>query len=150
MAAPRPAAAPADGRPARWDDRGLTDRIAAASTEGKLLVFEAAELPPLARGKGVQTIKLHRTPIAPELPTVAEAGIPGYEVDQWYGIVTGAKVPRRTHCVVVLVNGVNIGYVVTPQWPAIHARRAAGLGDDAFLPTPRAAGVPAGRGTGTP
>ena len=43
-----------------------TDRIAAASTGGKLLVFEAAELPPLARGKGVQTIKLHRTPIAPE------------------------------------------------------------------------------------
>ena len=29
-------------------------------------MFEAAELPPLARGKGVQTIKLHRTPIAPE------------------------------------------------------------------------------------
>ena len=27
---PRPAAAPADGRPPRWDDRGLTDRIAAA------------------------------------------------------------------------------------------------------------------------
>jgi topoisomerase IV subunit A len=43
-----------------------TDRVAAASTEGKLLLFEAAELPPLARGKGVQTIKLHRTPIAPE------------------------------------------------------------------------------------
>jgi topoisomerase IV subunit A len=43
-----------------------TDRIAAASSEGKLLLFEAAELPALARGKGVQTIKLHRTPIAPE------------------------------------------------------------------------------------
>ena len=43
-----------------------TDRIAAASTEGKLLLFEASELPQLARGKGVQTIKLHRTPIAPE------------------------------------------------------------------------------------
>ena len=43
-----------------------TDRVAAASTEGKLLVFEVAELPALQRGKGVQTIKLHRTPIAPE------------------------------------------------------------------------------------
>jgi topoisomerase-4 subunit A len=43
-----------------------TDRVAAASTEGKLLLFEVAELPQLARGKGVQTIKLHRTPIAPE------------------------------------------------------------------------------------
>jgi tripartite-type tricarboxylate transporter receptor subunit TctC len=34
-----------------------------------------------------------RTPAAPELPTVAEAGVPGYEVDQWYGVITAAKVP---------------------------------------------------------
>jgi topoisomerase-4 subunit A len=43
-----------------------TDLVAAASSEGKLLVFEAAELPVLGRGKGVQTLKIHRTPIAPE------------------------------------------------------------------------------------
>lgn len=35
-----------------------------------------------------------RSPTAPELPTIAEAGLPGYEVDQWYGIITSAKVPR--------------------------------------------------------
>ena len=29
-----------------------------------------------------------RSPAAPELPTVAEAGVPGYEVDQWYGVIT--------------------------------------------------------------
>jgi topoisomerase-4 subunit A len=52
-----------------------TDLVAAASTEGKLLVFEAAELPVLARGKGVQTIKIHRTPIAPE-KVVSTAVIP--------------------------------------------------------------------------
>jgi topoisomerase-4 subunit A len=52
-----------------------TDSIAAASTEGKLLVFEAVELPVLARGKGVQTIKIHRTPIAPE-KVVSTAVIP--------------------------------------------------------------------------
>jgi tripartite-type tricarboxylate transporter receptor subunit TctC len=28
-----------------------------------------------------------------DLPTVAEAGLPGYEVDQWYAIVTSARVP---------------------------------------------------------
>jgi topoisomerase-4 subunit A len=43
-----------------------TDRIAAATTSGKLLLFEAAELPLLARGKGVQTIKLHKTELFPE------------------------------------------------------------------------------------
>jgi tripartite-type tricarboxylate transporter receptor subunit TctC len=34
-----------------------------------------------------------RSPAVPELPTVAEAGLPGYEVDQWFGVVTAAKVP---------------------------------------------------------
>jgi topoisomerase-4 subunit A len=43
-----------------------TDVVAAASSDGKLLVFAAVELPVLARGRGVQTIKIHRTPIAPE------------------------------------------------------------------------------------
>jgi tripartite-type tricarboxylate transporter receptor subunit TctC len=33
-----------------------------------------------------------RSPAMPDLPTIAEAGLPGYEVDQWYGIITGAKV----------------------------------------------------------
>lgn len=31
---------------------------------------------------------------AVDLPTIAESGLPGYEVDQWYGVVTSAKVPR--------------------------------------------------------
>jgi tripartite-type tricarboxylate transporter receptor subunit TctC len=34
-----------------------------------------------------------RSSVAPEIPTIAEQGLPGYEVDQWYGIVTSAKVP---------------------------------------------------------
>jgi topoisomerase-4 subunit A len=52
-----------------------TDRIAAATTEGKLLLFDALELPELGRGKGVQTIKIHRTPIAPE-KVVSTAVVP--------------------------------------------------------------------------
>jgi len=35
---------------------------------------------------------LKRSSAAPELPTVAEAGVPGYVVDSWNGVVTGAKV----------------------------------------------------------
>ena len=42
------------------------DRVAAATTSGKLLLFDAVELPLLARGKGVQTIKLHKTELFPE------------------------------------------------------------------------------------
>jgi tripartite-type tricarboxylate transporter receptor subunit TctC len=35
-----------------------------------------------------------RAPAAPDLPTVAEAGVPGYEVTAWFGVSTPAKTPR--------------------------------------------------------
>ena len=35
-----------------------------------------------------------RFPTLPELPTVSEAGLPGYEVDSWYGILAPANTPR--------------------------------------------------------
>jgi tripartite-type tricarboxylate transporter receptor subunit TctC len=48
---------------------------------------------PSGRLRALAVTTAKRTPAAPELPTVAEAGVPGYEVDQWYGILTSAKVP---------------------------------------------------------
>ena len=35
-----------------------------------------------------------RAPLFPELPTIAEAGLPGYECELHYGIVAPAGVPR--------------------------------------------------------
>lgn len=35
-----------------------------------------------------------RTPLAPNLPTVAESGIPGYAFDSWWGLVTNAGAPQ--------------------------------------------------------
>ena len=35
-----------------------------------------------------------RSSAAPDIPTVAESGIPGYEVTTWYGIAAPAKTPR--------------------------------------------------------
>ncbi len=35
-----------------------------------------------------------RASAAPELPTVAESGVPGYEVTAWYGVSAPAKTPR--------------------------------------------------------
>jgi tripartite-type tricarboxylate transporter receptor subunit TctC len=35
-----------------------------------------------------------RSPLFPDLPTVAEGGIPGFEYDQWYGLLASAKTPR--------------------------------------------------------
>ena len=35
----------------------------------------------------------HRSKLFPELPTVAEAGVPGYESHAWYGFVAPARTP---------------------------------------------------------
>lgn len=35
-----------------------------------------------------------RSPQAPELPTVAEAGVPGYDITPWYGVFAPAGTPR--------------------------------------------------------
>jgi tripartite-type tricarboxylate transporter receptor subunit TctC len=43
------------------------------------------------RALGVTTAK--RTPILPDLPTLAEAGVPGYEFEAWFGIIAPAKTP---------------------------------------------------------
>ena len=52
--------------------------------------------PHMASGrlKVVAITAAKRSAAVPDIPTVAEAGVAGYEVDQWYGIITGAKVAR--------------------------------------------------------
>jgi len=35
----------------------------------------------------------HRSPELPEIPTVAESGLPGFDVTSWYGIVVRAGTP---------------------------------------------------------
>jgi tripartite-type tricarboxylate transporter receptor subunit TctC len=41
---------------------------------------------------GVATMK--RLSIMPEIPTINESGVPGYDANQWYGVLTQAAVPR--------------------------------------------------------
>lgn len=36
-----------------------------------------------------------RSPAAPELPTLAESGVPGYHVSGWYAVLAPATTPRR-------------------------------------------------------
>lgn len=35
-----------------------------------------------------------RSPVLPDVPTVAEAAFPGFEFDLWYGMFVPAKTPR--------------------------------------------------------
>ena len=44
------------------------------------------------RGLAVTTAK--RSAAAPEVPTMAESGVPGYEMATWYGLVAPANLPK--------------------------------------------------------
>src|SRR6266567_9175921 len=43
--------------------------------------------------RGLAVTSAKRDPVAPELPTIAEAGVPGYEVSSWHGLFVPAKTP---------------------------------------------------------
>ncbi len=55
-----------------------------------------AAMPHVKSGKlralGIATSS--RNPSAPEIPTVSEAGLPGFEVTSWYGILAPARTPK--------------------------------------------------------
>jgi len=36
-----------------------------------------------------------RSPLFPDVPTIAESGLPGYEANAWYGLVGPAAMPRE-------------------------------------------------------
>jgi tripartite-type tricarboxylate transporter receptor subunit TctC len=44
------------------------------------------------RALGVSTST--RLAVFPEVPTIAEAGVPGYEATQWYGLLAPAGTPK--------------------------------------------------------
>jgi len=46
------------------------------------------------RVKMLATTAAHRIPQLPDLPTIAESGVPGFEATGWYGFFTTAGVPR--------------------------------------------------------
>jgi tripartite-type tricarboxylate transporter receptor subunit TctC len=50
-------------------------------------LIEAGELRPLA------VTSAERSPAFPDLPTVAEAGVPGYAAESWYGLIVPARMP---------------------------------------------------------
>jgi tripartite-type tricarboxylate transporter receptor subunit TctC len=59
------------------------------------------------RALAVTTAK--RSPAVPDIPTIAESGLPGYESTSWYGMLAPARTPpavvTRLHDVIVSILG---------------------------------------------
>ncbi|MDB5904279.1 MAG: hypothetical protein JWM26_3157 [Betaproteobacteria bacterium] len=56
----------------------------------------ASAIPHVQSGKirGLAVTTLNRSKLVPDLPTVAESGLPGFEANNWYGLVVPAKTPK--------------------------------------------------------
>ena len=67
---------------------------------GGRIAFIFSSMPPaiphMKTGKinALAVTSLKRSPATPEIPTVAESGLPGYEVINWYGILAPAGTPK--------------------------------------------------------
>jgi len=46
------------------------------------------------RLRGLAVTGAQRSAAAPDMPTIAESGVPGYEVTTWYGVSAPAKTPK--------------------------------------------------------
>jgi tripartite-type tricarboxylate transporter receptor subunit TctC len=57
----------------------------------------AAGLPYVQSGqaRGIAVLSSKRSPLAPDVPTMSEAGVPGLDVDSWLGIFAPARTPRE-------------------------------------------------------
>ena len=79
--------------PYKGSPAAFTDLLA-----GRIDVFfdsAAAALPYVQSGqaRGIAVLSSKRSPLAPDMPTLAEAGVPGLDVDSWLGIFAPAKTP---------------------------------------------------------
>ncbi|MFN7086046.1 MAG: tripartite tricarboxylate transporter substrate binding protein [Burkholderiales bacterium] len=87
------------------------------------VMFDAipAVLPHVKSGKlrGLGIATLTRSPFLPELPTIAEAGYPGFEAVGWIGIVAPAKTPEA------ILDQLNREIVRLLQAPEVKERLAA-------------------------
>ena len=84
----------------------------------------ATTLPQIRSGKvtGLGVSTTERSPLAPDLPTIAEAGIVGYDLSAWFAAFLPAKTPR-------------------PVIDKLHGAFAAALDDQATRDKLLAAGI---------
>ena len=75
-----------------------------------------------------------RSNLIPELPTVAEAGLPGYAVTAWFGLLTPTGTPAE---IITQLNTETVKSFRTPQMK----ERLAALGADAAAGSPEQFGT---------
>ncbi|MGA2893551.1 MAG: tripartite tricarboxylate transporter substrate binding protein [Xanthobacteraceae bacterium] len=79
--------------------------------------------------RALAVTRLHRSPLFPDLPTMDEAGIEGFELDAWAGLVAPAKTPPA---VIAKLNGALRKIIEAPETKA----KFRNVGFEGFSSTP--------------
>lgn len=98
---------------------GLTD---VAAGNAQLMFDPILATLPLVRGgqlRGLAIATTERTPLAPELPTLVEGGLPGFEFYSWYGVWGPRAMPRE------IADRINAALVAGLKEPDVAARLTA-------------------------
>ncbi len=80
--------------PFKGAPEALTNTIGGSVQYGFLPIPVVAPLVKAGKVTGLAVSTKNRTPVLPEMPTVAEGGIPGFDFSGWYGMFAPAKTPH--------------------------------------------------------
>ena len=106
--------------------------VALASGQVDMYVGGIASVLPMVRDRRIRPIAVtsaKRTSLMPEMPTLIESGMAGYEVVNWYAVVAPAATPKP---VVTKLNAEVVKALAAPD----VKKRFADLGTDAASSTP--------------
>ena len=106
--------------PTALDEKDAIREVMAGQIQMSMLSI-VATLSQVRSGKlkGLAVSSINRSDAAPEIPTVAEAGVPGYSFYGWYCMLAPAKTPRN------IVSPLNAAVVSAIQSPELRDRLAA-------------------------
>jgi tripartite-type tricarboxylate transporter receptor subunit TctC len=80
--------------PYRGGGLAIIDLVAGHVQTGFMNMLEALPHVNAGRLRGLAVTTAKRSPVASQLPTMIEAGVPGYEVTQWSGVLGPAGLPK--------------------------------------------------------
>jgi tripartite-type tricarboxylate transporter receptor subunit TctC len=79
--------------------KGSAPSVAALLSGEVMASFDSMQsVMPHARNNRLHALglgALKRSPAAPDLPTISESGLPGFEVGSWYGLLAPAGTPKK-------------------------------------------------------
>ncbi|WP_270933348.1 Bug family tripartite tricarboxylate transporter substrate binding protein [Falsiroseomonas oryzae] len=83
-----------------------------------VLITTSSIRPPVQAGRArvLAVTSLERVPSLPDVPTLAESGFPGFDLNDWNGLFAGAGVPRP------IIDRVAAAAAVSARSPAVRAR----------------------------